>query len=82
MAPAIGRPALDNGSCGSIPGDWVALPPQNIQMEGIPIQTFHQNPESGSVPLEDLDQCASAIAEREHTAGVRVEVEFQFDDRG
>lgn len=31
MAPAIGRPALDNGSCGSIPGDWVALPPQNIQ---------------------------------------------------
>ena len=30
MAPAIGRPALDNGSCGSIPGDWVALPPQNI----------------------------------------------------
>lgn len=32
MAPAIGRPALDNGSCGSIPGDWVALPPQNIQL--------------------------------------------------
>ena len=49
-------------------------------MEGIPIQTFHQNPESGSVPLEDLDQCASAIAEREHTAGVRIEMEFQFDD--
>ena len=37
---------------------------------------------SGAVPLEDLDQCASAIAEREHTAGIRVEVEFQFDDRG
>ena len=32
MAPAIGRPALDNGSCGSIPGDWVALPPQNIHL--------------------------------------------------
>ena len=30
MAPAIGRLALDNGSCGSIPGDWVAPPPQNI----------------------------------------------------
>lgn len=51
-------------------------------MEGIPIQTFHQDPESGSVPLENLDQCASAIAEREHTAGVRVEMEFQFDDCG
>ena len=51
-------------------------------MEGIPVQTFHQNPESGTVPLEDLDQCASAIAECEHTAGVRVEMEFQFDDCG
>ena len=50
-------------------------------MEGIPIQTFHQDPESGSVPLENLDQCASAIAECEHTAGIRVEMEFQFDDR-
>ena len=30
MAPAIGRPALDNGSYGSIPGDLVAPPPQNI----------------------------------------------------
>ena len=75
MAPTIGRLALDNGFHGSIPEDWVALPPQNIQ-------TFHQNPESGSVPLENLDQCASAIAEREHTAGVRIEMEFQFDDCG
>ena len=49
-------------------------------MEGIPVQPFHQDPESGPVPLEDLDQCASAIAECEHTAGVRVEMEFQFDD--
>ena len=30
MAPAIGRLAPDNGSCGSIPGDQVAPPPQNI----------------------------------------------------
>lgn len=43
MAPAIGRPALDNGSCGSIPGDWVALPPQNIQ-------------ESGEITKEQYDQ--------------------------
>ena len=27
------------------------------------------------------DQCASAIAECEHAAGIRVEMEFQFDDR-
>ena len=51
-------------------------------MEGIPIQTFPQDPESGSVPLENLDQCASAIAEHEHTAGVRIEMEFQFDNCG
>ena len=31
MAPTIGRLALDNGFHGSIPEDWVALPPQNIQ---------------------------------------------------
>ena len=31
MAPRIGRLALDNGSYGSIPGDWVAPTPQNIQ---------------------------------------------------
>ena len=30
MAPTIGRLALDNGFHGSIPEDWVALPPQNI----------------------------------------------------
>lgn len=50
-------------------------------MERIPVQPFHQDPESGAVPLEDLDQCASAIAEGEHTAGIRVEMEFQFNDR-
>ena len=31
MAPTIGRLALDNGFHGSIPEDWVAPPPQNIQ---------------------------------------------------
>lgn len=31
MAPTIGRVALDNGFHGSIPRDWVAPPPQNIQ---------------------------------------------------
>ena len=37
MAPTIGRVALDNGFHGSIPGDWVAPPPQNIQLQ---IATF------------------------------------------
>ena len=32
MAPTIGRVALDNGFHGSIPGDWVAPPPQNIHV--------------------------------------------------
>ena len=31
MAPTIGRLALYNRSYGSILGDWVAPPPQNIQ---------------------------------------------------
>ena len=35
MAPTIGRVALDNGFHGSIPGDWVAPPPQNIHGLGI-----------------------------------------------
>ena len=48
----------------------------------IPVQPFHQDPKSGAVPLEDFEQCASAIAECEHTAGIRVEMEFQFDDCG
>ena len=32
MAPTIGRLALNNGFHGSIPGDWVAPPPQNIHV--------------------------------------------------
>lgn len=51
-------------------------------MKSITVEPFHQDPESGSVPLENLDQCASAIAEHEHTAGVRIEMEFQFDNCG
>ena len=35
MAPTIGRVALDNGFHGSIPGDWVAPPPQNIQFKAV-----------------------------------------------
>ena len=38
MAPTIGRVALDNGFHGSIPGDWVAPPPQNIQRAAMRLQ--------------------------------------------
>lgn len=40
MAPAIGQLALNNGSCGSISKDWVALPPQNTQTEKQKISAF------------------------------------------
>lgn len=49
-------------------------------MERIPVQAFHQDLKAGAVPLENFNQCAPAIAEREHTAGIRIEMEFQFDD--
>lgn len=45
-------------------------------MERIAVQPFHQDQKSSPVPLEDPDQCTSAIAEREHTTGVRIEMEF------
>ena len=49
-------------------------------MKRIPVQLFHKDPETGSVPLKDLDRSAPAVAKIKHTAGVWVEVEFQFDD--
>ena len=51
-------------------------------MKRFPVRPFHQNPKSRAVLLEDFDQCVSVIAECEHTAGIRVEMEFQFDDCG
>lgn len=51
-------------------------------MEHIPVQPFHQAPKSEAVLLKDLDQCASTIAECEHTAGIYGEMEFQFNDCG
>ena len=49
-------------------------------MKRIPVQLFHKNPETGSVPLKDLDRSAPAVAKSKHTAGVWVEVKFQLDD--
>ena len=39
-----------------------------------------KDPESGSIPLENLDEGASAVAECKHAARVWVELEFEFDD--
>lgn len=52
MAPTIGRLALDNGFHGSIPGDWVAPPPQNIQKKQEAI-------------LKQLDELSGILKEKE-----------------
>ncbi len=44
-------------------------------------QAFHQNPKFCPIPLEDFDQCAPSIAEREHTSGIWSVVKFQFNNR-
>lgn len=46
----------------------------------VPVKAFHQYPETRSIPLEYLDRSASAIAECEHAPGIRIQMEFQFDD--
>ena len=49
-------------------------------VKGITVKAFHKNPESGSVPLQNLDECAPAVAECKHAARVWVELKFQFYD--
>lgn len=49
-------------------------------VKSITVKAFHQNPESGSVPLENLDEGTPAVAEGKHTARVWVELKFKFDD--
>lgn len=49
-------------------------------METVPVKTLHQNPETGSIPLQDFDGSASAIAECKHTSRIGIQVKFQFDD--
>ena len=45
-------------------------------METVPVKPLHQNPETGSIPLQDLDGSASAIAECEHTSRIGIQVKF------
>ena len=49
-------------------------------VKSITVKAFHKDPESGSVPLENLDEGAPAVAECKHAARVWVELEFKFDD--
>ena len=51
-------------------------------MKTVPVKTLHQNPETGSIPLQDFDGSASAIAECKHTSRIGIQVNFQFDDSG
>ena len=49
-------------------------------VKGITVKAFHKDPESGSVPLENLDKGAPAVAECKHAARVWVELKFEFND--
>lgn len=44
--------------------------------KGIAVEPFHQDPKAGSIPLEDLDRCTSAVAEGKHAVGIGIQVEF------
>lgn len=37
-------------------------------VEGITVEPFHQDPESGSVPLKDFYRSTPTVAERKHAA--------------
>ena len=41
---------------------------------------LHQNPETGSVPLQNLNRSPPAVAERKHAARIGIEFEFQLDN--
>ena len=49
-------------------------------MKGIFVKPLHQNPETGSVPLQNLNRNTSAVAERKHAVRIGIEFEFQLDN--
>ena len=49
-------------------------------MKGIPVKPLHQNPETGSVPLQNLNRSPPAVAEHKHAARIGIEFEFQLDN--
>ena len=63
MAPTIGRLALDNGFHGSIPEDWVAPTPQNIQFSAA-------ESDAANRVFMDLDElCGTIVSETAEKAG-------------
>ena len=49
-------------------------------MKGIPVKPLHQNPETGSVPLQNLNRSPPAVAERKHATQIGIKFEFQLDN--
>ena len=49
-------------------------------MKGIFVKPLHQNPETGSVPLQNLNRSPPAVAERKHAVRIGIEFEFQLDN--
>ena len=50
--------------------------------EALAIQTLHQNPEAGAIPLQHFNQGLSFIAEGKQTTRIGIQLKTQFDDRG
>ena len=53
---------------------------QILAVKGIPVKPLHQNPETGSVPLQNLNRSPPTVAERKHAARIGIEFEFQLDN--
>ena len=49
-------------------------------MKGIPVKPLHQNPETGSIPLQNFNRSSPAVAERKHAVRIGIEFEFQLDN--
>ena len=49
-------------------------------MKGIPVKPLHQNPETRSVPLQNLNRSPPAVAKRKHAVRIGIEFEFQLDN--
>ena len=49
--------------------------------EALAVQTLHQDPESGTIPLQHFNQGLPFIAEGKQAAGIGIQVKAQFNDR-
>ena len=72
MAPTIGRVALDNGFHGSIPGDWVAPPPQNIQNRIKKCGKYTYDPENDRFSAAESDAANRVFMDLDELCGTIV----------